>query len=94
MGAPVLLPQEPSGLDVTGYMAVHDSAAKKLSRKTAPRLRNELSMDLAQAGQRWLHDYGSYSRDELVSAVLELRFPDITRARQLRAENTERNAVQ
>lgn len=94
MGIVHTLPGAANGFEVTDYIAIHDSTAASLSRKTAPSLRDELRKAAADAGAEMLLGYASWSRDELVTTILELRFPDIARARQVRAGNMERNAAQ
>jgi hypothetical protein len=64
------------------YIHAHDADAKKLSRKSAPTLRDIWRAELAKQGTFSLLG-GPVRRDELVNAILDLRYPQAQAARDV-----------
>jgi hypothetical protein len=71
-----LNPQDPKP-----YILAHDKRVVQLDRMSVPMLRREYNAALEGTGHALLYG-GPVDKDEWVSAVIEIEFPDITAARE------------
>lgn len=77
--------------DVADYIRQHDAQAVQLNRQRVPSLREMHRQELADRGAVPLMG-GPGCKDELIRAILELRFPHAREAYDRRAEDFGRKA--
>ena len=74
--------------EARSYIQTHDNRVKMLDRMTMDGLRRDDKAAMYRAGLKRLLG-GPVSRDEFISDILELEFPDISEARRLYYESTQ-----
>lgn len=80
--SPLRLPSDATPQLARTYLIIHDTRVKKLDGKSPGVLNQVWRAALTMTGQECLYG-GPQSKDELVGAIIDIEFPDASRAREI-----------